>query len=374
VSEKGRRIKQTLKETRERRAGLRCSVFRLKTDASHLSHEKKNHLERLFREKEWFRNAVIASQDIYAFDDKTKVVKVKRQEVFEDREIKVLSSQMRRSAIDEVKDNIKALSALKKRGKKAGGLKFLSRCNTVELKRAGRSCRIVGNRLFAQGFKKPFKLEGLEQMPEGAGKANAKLVRKPSGYYLHITCYGEKGKRERTGESVGLDFGIKDTIVDSDGNAYNRTFPETKRLKSVSKKMNRLYAKGKKRTKNHERRRRMLDKEYEKTGNRKRDAKNAFVAKVWKENDATAVQDENIAEWKSSKMKGWGERIQRSIMGGIVRDIKKLSQTVIVDKWFASTQICPWRGSKRTLALADRRYICVCGYSEERDAKAAQSI
>ncbi|MDR2150276.1 MAG: hypothetical protein LBO67_05575 [Spirochaetaceae bacterium] len=51
-----------------------------------------------------------------------------------------------------------------------------------------------------------------------------------------------------------------------------------------------------------------------------------------------AVQDENIAEWNSSKMKGWEKRIQQSIMGGIMRDIRKLSQTVIVDKWFASTQ------------------------------------
>jgi hypothetical protein len=44
--------------------------------------------------------------------------------------------------------------------------------------------------------------------------------------------------------------------------------------------MNRLYAQGKKRTKNHERRRKILDKEYEKMNNRKQDAKNKFVAKI----------------------------------------------------------------------------------------------
>ncbi|MDR2150929.1 MAG: hypothetical protein LBO67_09035, partial [Spirochaetaceae bacterium] len=87
-----------------------------------------------------------------------------------------------------------------------------------------------------------------------------------------------------------------------------------------------------------------LDKEYEKINNRKRDEKNKFVAKIWKENDVIAVQDENIAEWKLSKMKGWGRRIQQSIMGGIMRDIQRLFQTVIVDKWFASTQNCPRSG------------------------------
>jgi hypothetical protein len=88
---------------------------------------------------------------------------------------------------------------------------------TVALKQSGVTYCIIGNRLFVQGFKKPFRLESLEQIPEGAEKANAKLV-------LHITCYMEKKKQEQTGKSVGLDFGIKDNIVDSDGNRYNWTF------------------------------------------------------------------------------------------------------------------------------------------------------
>jgi putative transposase len=138
--------------------------------------------------------------------------------------------------------------------------------------------------------------------------------------------------------------------------------------------MNRLHAKSKKRTRNHERRRKIVDKAYEKIGNKKRDEKNKFVAKIWQENDVIAVQDENIAGWKASKMKGWGRRIHHSIMGGIMRDIRNLSQTVIVDRWFASTQICPRCGIKNKLTLEDRRYTCGCGYSEERDRKAARSI
>jgi hypothetical protein len=86
-------------------------------DASRLSKEKKDYLARLFLEKKWFRNAVIASQEIYAFDYKTKTVNVKKQETFEEREITVLSSHMHLSVIEETHNNIKALSVLKKRGK-----------------------------------------------------------------------------------------------------------------------------------------------------------------------------------------------------------------------------------------------------------------
>jgi hypothetical protein len=124
-------------ETRERHSALKCFVFRLKIDASRLSQEKKDYLERLFLEKKWFRNAVVASENFYTFDYKTKTVKVKKQEAFEDREITVLSSQMRHSVIEEVQDNIKASSGLKKQRKKIERLKFLSRCNTVALKQSG---------------------------------------------------------------------------------------------------------------------------------------------------------------------------------------------------------------------------------------------
>jgi hypothetical protein len=68
-----------------------------------------------------------------------------------------------------------------------------------------------------QGFKKPFRIEGLEQIPEGTERADAKLV-------LHITGYTENKKREQTSKSIGLDFGIKDNIVDNEGNIYNRAF------------------------------------------------------------------------------------------------------------------------------------------------------
>jgi transposase len=91
-------------------------------------------------------------------------------------------------------------------------------------------------------------------------------------------------------------------------------------------------------------------------GNKKRDARNKFVARLWRENDVIAVQDENIAAWQASKMSIWGKRIHHSIMGGIMSGIRKLPQTVIVDRWFASTQTCPRCGSKHKLSLAN---ICV---------------
>ncbi|MDR2149767.1 MAG: hypothetical protein LBO67_02940 [Spirochaetaceae bacterium] len=137
---------------------MKCSVFRLKYRCFPPLKRKKDYLARLFFAKKWFRNAVIASENLSVFDYKTKTVKVKKQEAFEDREIKVLSSQMHKSVIEEVQGNIKALSTLKKHEKRVRKPKFLSRCNTLALKQAGTTYRIAENRLFVQKFKKPVRL------------------------------------------------------------------------------------------------------------------------------------------------------------------------------------------------------------------------
>jgi transposase len=71
----------------------------------------------------------------------------------------------------------------------------------------------------------------------------------------------------------------KDHIVDSDGNTYNWTLPETKRLQKTLRKTKKCSSHGRKRTKNY----------------KKRDTKNKFAVKMRRENDVIAVQDENIA-------------------------------------------------------------------------------
>ncbi|CAI9085242.1 protein of unknown function [Candidatus Methylacidiphilum fumarolicum] len=55
-----------------------------------------------------------------------------------------------------------------------------------------------------------FRVLGLHQIPDKAGIANAVLVGRPCGYYLHVTCYLAKENfcREPIGEKVGVDLGI----------------------------------------------------------------------------------------------------------------------------------------------------------------------
>jgi putative transposase len=244
--------------------------------------------------------------------------------------------------------------------------------NSIPLVQYRTTYRIVDkNYVKIQGIgRKYLKVIGLSQIPKNADLANAILITKNGEYYLKITTFLPKEERIKTGKEIGLDFGIKDNITDSDGNRYDLKFLEPKPLKKASKELNRK----KKGSNNKNRQKLVLNKQYERLLNKKKDARNKFVSKLVKENDVIVIQDESIAEWKSSRMRGFGGKVQHSIMGGIISSLKNKPETLVIDKFFPSTQFCPNCGSLNKHSLDRRVYNCSCGYSEDRDVHAARNI
>jgi transposase len=226
-----------------------------------------------------------------------------------------------------------------------------------------------------QGFKGFFRVNGLNQIPYNAEIANAHLLRKESGYYLSVTCFVPKEERVKTGKEIGLDFGIKSHVIDSEGNKYKWNFQESRRSKRLQKKISRTYKKGQKSSSNRNYRKHLNRLENEKLFNKKKDAINKFVSSLKRNYDLISIQDESIHAWHSSKRKGWGKSIQHSIMGGIISGIKKLPQTTVIDKWELTTQICLSCGKKTKHDLNQRVFECsYCGYVEDRDINSARVI
>jgi len=366
--------RNSILKTKEKRKEQTCKVFEIKIDSSHLSIEKSNYLKRLFLEAKWYYNFILASEDIFKFDDKqVKISVLNKDKKEEEREIKFLSSQMRQGIKGKCIDAIKSLSTKKKKGKakEVGRLKFKSQCNSISLNQFNSTYRIENKKyIFIQGFKKHFKVIGLDQIPERPEFANAKLIQKPSGYYLKITCFFPKVKKEQTHKSIGLDFGIKDSIVTSDGEKYNFQFSETKQIKKASRQFN----KAKKGTVKRKKAYKKLTVAYEKLTNQKKDVKNKFVSKLVNENDLVVIQNENLKSWHASKMKGFGRRVQFSIMGGIKTGLRIHPETLMINRFFPSTQLCPNCGSLNKHGLEERIYNCDCGYFCDRDIHSAKNI
>jgi transposase len=216
---KSETIKNTLKATKQRRETQDCKVYTCKFDFSHLSKQKKEYLNRLFLEAKWLRNYIIARDDIFNETDKhTSAIVRNKDGEQEERKLKFLSSQMKQGILDQIKNDISGLSASKGKGRRVGKLKFKSRVNSIGLKQFDNTYKIKDkSHIILQGFKMPFRVNGLKQIPSDAEMANAKLLRKPSGYYIAITCYVPKTERTKTGKEIGFDFGIGTHITDTEG-------------------------------------------------------------------------------------------------------------------------------------------------------------
>ena len=371
---KNQKIKETGKATRERRKDMLCRVFEVKVDLSRMSKSQRNDVNTLFREAKWFRNACLADNGL---SDKSRSVKVKVKDVFEERELTLLGSQIKQSIISEVKDSIRGLAVLKEKGHKVGALKFKSVCNCVNLKQFHVTYDIDKDRsrIRVQGIRKPFKVRGLEQIPDDAEIANAKFIRKASGLYFHITCYVPKEEKHIPHRSVGIDFGISDNLVFSDGREpVNICVPESKGTKLASRRMNKaLSHNGNQKSNKHYKRKNKVRKAYEKDKNRRKDLANKAVHEILNNYDFIAIQDEMIHNWHKGI---FGKQVQHSAMGVIKEELKNSSGVYVVSRDFPSTQICPECGKLTKHPLKMRSYTCqYCGYHHpSRDEKAAGSI
>jgi len=110
---KAEKIKQIIKETKERRKNLIPVIYQLKIQ--NLSKSKEEKLGRIFLEAKWLYNWIIANIDRVNISTKEiKDVEIKVGNEFEKREIKYLGSQLKQAVQDRVKNGLKSLKALKK--------------------------------------------------------------------------------------------------------------------------------------------------------------------------------------------------------------------------------------------------------------------
>lgn len=370
--EKNASIKKSLAETKIRRQRQDVKVFEIKVDSSHLSKEKKRKLELAFVQAKWIYNYCLESEDMFSLDSKQKQIPVNvfnketgKCDIVELRDIS-LGSQIKQSLYKQFQQNVINLAKAKAKGLKIGRLKFKKEVNRIHLKQFGTTYKIKNNNYISvQGLGK-FKVLGLNQILTGDYEIScADLIKKPSGYYFNITTYSKKEYVQKSGE-VGIDMGIKDTIILSDGEKYNYSFPIPEKLKSKQRRLSKME----KGSRNYVKQLNKIKKDYEKLGNKKNDAANKFVSNL-KQYKKVVIQDENISAWKSGF---FGSVVSTSILGRIKSRIRNLPTSVMIDRYLPTTKICPNCHVKNKLSLGDREYHCACGFSEDRDIKSAKTI
>ena len=369
MTTKSEAIKASVKATRAKRKTQMCRVYEVKIDSSHLNQATRDHMNRLFLEAKWFYNHILSQHKIFGMSDKVHEVPVKVKDIFEIRDLRCLSSQMRQGIISRTQDNIRGLSERKKKGYKIGKLKYKSEVQSIPLKQFGNTYNILNKKYITiQGLKQKLKVIGLKQIPKGSDIANGTLIHKNGNYYLSITTYQEKTKQVHSAESVGIDFGLNKQLVLSNGIAIQYTVPVSPKLRKIAREL----SKRKLHSRNWNKTRIKLNKEYEKATNIKEDIKNKIISHLKTNYGTVCFQDENTKAWQRI----WGRKIMITSIGGIISTLKQKVHTPIeVNRMFASTKTCSKCGNIQDIALDERVYVCKnCGNVMDRDYNSSINI
>ena len=208
----------------------------------------------------------------------------------------------------------------------------------------------------------------------------ATLKRLPCGeYYLSILVDGDlTHKVKETNSVVGIDLGIKDFVITSDGEVFNnlhfKKF-ETKKIKRLQHQL----SKKEKGSNNWNKARVKLAKVYKRINDRKQYYLHSISNSLIDENQVICMEDLNVKGMvknhnlaESILEMNWGEF--RRMLEYKARWYNR--KIVFVNRFYPSSKKCHNCGHiNKSLTLNDRQWVCPnCGQTIERDYNAALNI
>ena len=186
-----------------------------------------------------------------------------------------------------------------------------------------------------------------------------------------------KKKPKKDKNIVGIDVGLKDFAVLSDGEVIRRhrfTKDNEKRLATEQRRLSRKEKGSQNRTKQ----RRIVQRIHRKIRNSRKDFLHKTTYRMTAKYDGFCLEDLNV----SGMMKNG--KLSKSIADASWFEFKRQLEYkslwswkhfIQIDRWFPSTKTCSSCGEKRSMELKDRMYICKrCGSVIDRDLNAAVNI
>ena len=191
-------------------------------------------------------------------------------------------------------------------------------------------------------------------------------------------------------EGVGIDLGIKDLAICSDGNKY-KNINKSNEVKKLEKKKRRLqrsisrsYEKNKKgkeycKTNNVIKKEKLLLKLYHRLTNIRQNYLHQTTSEIVKrEPSFICIEDLNVSGMM--KNRHLSKAVQEQCFYEFRRQIEYKSvwnniPVIIADRFFPSSKLCSCCGTiKKDLKLSDRIYKCECGNVIDRDYQAALNL
>lgn len=197
-------------------------------------------------------------------------------------------------------------------------------------------------------------------------------------YFVCVCCDVEISEYEHTGNCVGLDLGVKDLIITSDGEKFENKHllkNSEKRIKHLQK----VFSKKSKGSKNREKARLKLATAYEKLGNKRKDYLHKLTTRLVRENDIICIEDLNVRGMLKN------HKLAKSISDCSFSMIRSMlsykcgwygRKLIVIDRWSPTSKRCSCCGSiMPSMGLNVREWACPnCSTYHDRDINAAKNI
>ena len=216
---------------------------------------------------------------------------------------------------------------------------------------------------------------------EFQGKIKSATVSQvPSGkYYVSILIETEHEELPHRNQNIGLDLGIKDLCITSDGKKYKN--PKT--IKKYERKLARLQrqlAHKKKGSNNYQKKKREIALCHEKIVNIRKDYLHKISHEIVSENQV--IVSENLQIKNMMKNHHLSKLISDASWYELTRQLEYKSKWngrkyIKIDTFYASSQLCSICGYRNTDTknLSVREWVCPnCGTKHDRDNNAAKNI
>ena len=189
---------------------------------------------------------------------------------------------------------------------------------------------------------------------------------------------------------IGIDLGIKDLAIVSDGSVYQNINKSKKvkklekRLRREQRQLSRKYEFRKKKggataTASANIQKLKVQKLYHRLDNIRTDYINKTIAEIVKTKPSyITIEDLNVSGMMKNKHLSKAVASQKFYEFRTKLKVKCDANGIelrIVDRWYPSSKLCHCCGAiKKDLKLSDRIYKCDCGYIEDRDFNASLNL
>ena len=213
---------------------------------------------------------------------------------------------------------------------------------------------------------------------------------KAGRYYISVLIEIPNNKIvNNSNEGIGIDLGLKDFAIVSNGKTY-KNINKSAKLKKLEKQLiqkqrslSRKYENLKKgeftQKANIQKQRLKVQKLHHRIDNNRTDYINKTIAEIVKTKPSyITIENLNVSGMMKNKHLSKAVASQKFYEFRIKLQAKCNENGIelrVVDRWFPSSKTCHCCGAiKKDLKLSDRIFKCDCGYTEDRDFNAALNL